>query len=77
MSSLIKIILSIAFVILLLIAGPWCMIWAVNTLIINSGLVPALIGASAVDGPIVFTFWTWLAAVVLGGFSIIARFRHS
>lgn len=77
MSNLLKVILIFGFFVAALIFGPWCFIWACNTLIINSGLVPALVGASAVDGPIIFTFWTWLAAVIIGGLSIIPRFSRS
>ncbi len=45
--------LGIALIIAIVIAGPLITIWALNT------LFPAL--------AIPFTFWTWLAAAILGG----------
>ena len=49
----IGVLLLVAFVIALIILGPLATIWALNT------LFPSL--------AIPFTFWTWLAVVVLGG----------
>jgi len=46
-------ILGVALIIIIIIAGPLITIWALNT------LFPAL--------AIPFTFWTWLAAAILGG----------
>lgn len=43
----------VLLVIVLIIVGPLLTIWALNT------LFPAL--------AIPFTFWTWLAVVILGG----------
>lgn len=78
MGNLVKIIFFVLFILFILVAGPWCFIWAVNTLLIASGLFPALgATASAVGTPIAFNFWTWLAALVLGGFSVIPRVRRS
>lgn len=77
MSSLVRLILAILIICFLLLIGPWLFIWAINTLIIATGLVPALpIGSSAIGAPIAFSFWTWLAAVLVGGFSIIPRYRR-
>lgn len=45
--------LGVALIIAIVIAGPLITIWALNT------LFPAL--------AIPFTFWTWLAAAILGG----------
>jgi hypothetical protein len=49
---------AVAFVLLLLslvILGPWVVIWAWNT----------LFGAVY---PIAYTFWTWLAVLIIGVF---------
>jgi hypothetical protein len=67
MSNLIKLVLSIAFICFLLLIGPWCFIWAINTLAVAGG---------ATSFYIPFTFWTWLAAIVLGGMSVIPRVRR-
>lgn len=78
MSNLVKIIFFALFILFVVIAGPWCFIWAVNTLLIASGLFPTLATAtSAIGTPIAFNFWTWLAALVLGGFSVVPRVRRS
>jgi hypothetical protein len=53
MSSLIKLILIIIFVIVLLLVGPLAVIWSVNVL-------------ARTDIP--YTFDTWIAIVVLGAF---------
>ncbi len=52
MSDFIKLLLAVALVVILVIAGPILTIWALNT------LFPVL----AID----YTFWTWLAVIVLG-----------
>lgn len=49
----IGVLLAVVLVIPLIIVGPLLTIWALNT------LFPAL--------AIPFTFWTWLAVVILGG----------
>ncbi len=54
MNSLIKIVVAVALVIVLLALGPWLVIWALNT------LFPVL--------AINFTFWTWVAVIILGTF---------
>lgn len=46
-------LLAVVLVIALIIVGPLLTIWALNT------LFPTL--------AIPFTFWTWLAVVILGG----------
>ena len=53
MSSLIKLVLLIAFILFVIIIGPILTIWALNT------LFPAL--------AIPFTLETWFAVVILGG----------
>ena len=67
MDNTIKIIGSILFIIVILTIGPWLFLWAVNTLAAAGG---------AVGFYIPFTFWTWLAAVLLSGFSIIPKVRR-
>ena len=54
MSDVVKIVLAVAFILFLVVIGPFLTIWAVNT------LFPAL--------AIGYTFDTWLAVVLLGGF---------
>jgi hypothetical protein len=49
-----KTTLLFGLVVLLVIVGPWLTIWALNT------LFPAL--------AIEFTFWTWLAVVLIHSF---------
>lgn len=48
-----KIVGLIALIVLLIIVGPFITIWALNTLF---GL------------GIAYTFWTWLAVIILGAF---------
>ena len=67
MESTIKIIGGILFIIVILAIGPWLFLWAVNTLVAAGGVTGFYIP---------FTFWTWLAAVLLGGFSIIPKARR-
>ena len=52
MSDFLKIGLVLALI-ALVILGPWTVVWSLNT------LFPAL--------NIPYTFWTWLAVLVLGG----------
>jgi hypothetical protein len=54
MTKLVTIVLMIALLIVLIAIGPIVVIWALNT------LFPIL--------AIQFTFWTWLAVVILGAF---------
>lgn len=74
MDSLFKIALVIGFIVLLLILGPWLFIWGINTLI-----AAAMAGAPAGTfvPNIAFGFWTWLAAVFVGGMAIIPHARRS
>jgi len=74
MSNLIKLILIIAFICFVLLAGPWCFIWAVNTLI-ASAMAGAPAGAFVPQ--IAFGFWTWLAAAIVGGLAILPTVRRS
>lgn len=74
MSNLIKLIFIGAIIALVLLAGPWCFIWAVNTLI-TSAMVGAPAGAFVPQ--IAFGFWTWLAAAIVGGFAILPTLRRS
>lgn len=53
MKSLIAVFGLIALIVLLVVAGPLLLIWALNT------LFPVL--------AIPYTIWTWLAALILGG----------
>ncbi len=68
MANLVKILVIFAFIGLVLIAGPWCLIWAVNTLVAAGGVTTFFIP---------FTFWTWLAATLLGGLAIVPSSRRS
>jgi hypothetical protein len=52
MKSLLTIIAFAALIVILVVAGPLLVIWALNT------LFPAL--------AIPYTGWTWLAALILG-----------
>jgi ABC-type polysaccharide/polyol phosphate export permease len=54
MTKIVALIGMIAFVVVLLAIGPLAVIWAWNT------LFPAVV--------VQFTFWTWLAVVILGAF---------
>lgn len=54
MSNFIKIVLGVVLIVVLIAAGPLLVIWAVNT------LFPVL--------AIEYTFWTWLAVLILGTF---------
>jgi hypothetical protein len=52
MKSLITVIAFAALIVIVVVAGPLLMIWALNT------LFPVL--------AIPYTVWTWLAALILG-----------
>jgi hypothetical protein len=73
MENLLKLIFISLFICVLLLAGPWLFIWGINTLI-----TAAMIGApaSAFVPQIAFGFWTWLAAVFVGGLALIPRARR-
>ena len=74
MSDLVKLILIVALICFMLLIGPWLFIWGINTLIAAS-----MVGAPAAAfvPNIAFGFWTWLAAVFVGGLAIIPHFRRS
>ena len=71
MTKLLGVVFMVAFIIFALLIGPWCVIWAINELMTN-----ALAGSTSIP-QITFTFWTWLAAAILGGFALIPRFSRS
>ena len=54
MNDVIKIIVGVVLIVILIAAGPLLVIWALNT------VFPAL--------AIAYTFWTWLAVLILGTF---------
>jgi hypothetical protein len=54
MTKIVALIGMIALVVVLLAVGPLAVIWAWNT------LFPAVV--------VQFSFWTWLAVVILGAF---------
>jgi hypothetical protein len=54
MTKIVALIGMIAFIVVLLAIGPLAVIWAWNT------LFPAVV--------VQFSFWTWLAVVILGAF---------
>ena len=54
MTKIVALIGMIALVVILLAVGPLAVIWAWNT------LFPAVV--------VQFSFWTWLAVVILGAF---------
>jgi hypothetical protein len=74
MSAIVKLIFIAVIVAALLLVGPWCFIWAINTLI-ASAMSAAPAGAYVPQ--IVFGFWTWLAAAITGGFAILPTLRRS
>jgi hypothetical protein len=73
MGSLGKFVFLIVIITLLLLAGPWLSIWAINTLIAAS--MAGAPGGTFVP-QIAFHFWTWLAAVLIGGFAILPTIRR-
>jgi hypothetical protein len=74
MGSLGKLLFAIFIVVLVVVAGPWFFIWALNTLMAAS---MAGAPAGAFVPHIAFGFWTWLAAAVAGGFAILPFSRRS
>lgn len=74
MVALLKFALLIAFICFILLIGPWLFIWGINTLI-ASAMASAPVGAYVPQ--IAFGFWTWLAAAIIGGFSILPMVRRS
>ena len=67
MENLLKLFFFAVAICLTLLAGPWCFIWAINTLVAAGGVTTFFIP---------FTFWTWLAACLVGGLAIIPRVRR-
>ena len=65
--KLIQLLVWLAFVALMVMAGPWCLIWAINTLVAAGGVTGFFIP---------FKFYTWLAALLIGGLSIIPNTRR-
>ena len=55
MSDVVKIVLLMAFIVALVVLGPFLTIWALNT------LFPVL--------AIPYTFWTWAAVIIISGFA--------
>lgn len=73
MEDFIKLALVILFICFILLVGPWLFIWGINTLIAAS-MVGAPTGAFVPQ--IAFGFWTWLAAVFVGGLAILPSVRR-
>lgn len=73
MSDLFKLILIVVFICFVLLIGPWLFIWGINTLIAAS---MAGAPAGAFVPQIAFGFWTWLAAVFVGGLAMIPSVRR-
>lgn len=67
MGSILQIAVVLAFIALVLAIGPYCFIWAINTLVAAGGVTTFVIP---------FTFWTWLAAAIIGGMAIIPSMRR-
>lgn len=67
MNTLVQLIVILAFIAFILSIGPWCLIWAINTLVAAGGVTTFVIP---------FTFWTWLAAAIIGGLSVIPAMRR-
>ena len=65
--NVIQFVIWLAFVLLMVMAGPWCLIWAVNTLVAAGGVTTFVVP---------FDFYTWLAALLIGGLSIIPKTRR-
>lgn len=68
MSTLLNFIMLVAFTCIMLLLGPWCVIWAINTLVAAGGVTTFVIP---------FTFWTWLSAAVIGGLAVLPSARRS
>lgn len=73
MSDVFKLIFLVLFICFILLLGPWLFIWGINTLVAAS-MVGAPAGAFVPQ--IAFGFWTWLAAVFVGGMAIIPHARR-
>lgn len=69
MENTVKLAFIIALIGIVVIAGPWCLIWAINTIAVEAGWITAA-------HIIPFTFWTWLAAVLIGGLAIVPGQRR-
>lgn len=67
MINLFKLFIATLIGIFLLTVGPWCFIWAINTLISAGGITTFAIP---------FTLKTWLAAVIIGGLSVLPGIRR-
>jgi hypothetical protein len=67
MSSIIKLALVALMICFLLLTGPWCFIWGINTLVAAGGVTTFNIP---------FTFWTWVAACLVGGLAILPAARR-
>lgn len=55
MSDFVKVLLAVILIVVLIIAGPFLVIWAWNTLFSTLLSIP-------------YTFWTWLAVLIIGTF---------
>ena len=73
MIDFVKLVLIVLFICFLLLAGPWCFIWGINTMIAAS---MAGAPAGAFVPQIAFNFWTWVAACLVGGLSILPAVRR-
>ena len=73
MEALFKLVLIVLVICILLLIGPWLFIWGINTLVAAS-MVGAPAGAFVPQ--IAFGFWTWLAAVFVGGLALIPTVRR-
>lgn len=73
MEALFKLVLIVLLICFLLLIGPWLFIWGINTLMAAS-MVGAPAGAFVPQ--IAFGFWTWLAAVFVGGLAILPHARR-
>lgn len=56
--DLLKVVGWVVLIAILLMVGPWLLIWSVNTLAAAGGATTFVIP---------FTFWTWLAALLFAG----------
>jgi len=54
-SDFVKVLLMVILLVVLIIAGPFLVIWAWNTLFGTLLSIP-------------YTFWTWLAVLIIGTF---------
>ena len=67
MGEILQLGVVLVVIAVLLAIGPWCFIWAINTLVAAGGVTTFVIP---------FTFWTWLAAAIIGGMAIIPSMRR-